>query len=100
MEELGPGTRAVFPRREGLALPRPRADGRQLSVQPGPQDRCARRGGLWEGPLDLRGTESVAAAPVWDRRRVSVACEPHLARQSLALTLRIAESGMRIKIHN
>ena len=50
VEELGAGARHLFPRRgQGLALPRRAADGGQLPVQQGRQDRRAGRGAVRQG---------------------------------------------------
>ena len=67
---------------------------------PFPQNPGPKTGALVEGPvreraLGLCGAQPVAAAAVRHRRRVSVAREPHLARQSSA-SREIADCRLQI----
>ncbi len=73
---LGAGARALFPRREGREVRRPRAARGPLPVQQGAEARRAggRAGG--QGPVDVRRPGPVAAAAGGHRGRVPAACQP------------------------
>ena len=70
---MGPGARAVLPRRARLQVPRSRRARGSVPVQCRRETRCARRCQLRQGPLDLRRPRAVARAAGRRRRRVSAA---------------------------
>src|SRR5919197_3302407 len=88
---MGAGARLVLPRREGLAVPRPRGAPRSVSVQFRTQEGRARRGAVWQGEMDLRRPRPLAPAAGRHRWRVSAARQPDFPRKATAESAERAE---------
>ena len=98
VEGLGAGARTVLPRREGLALPRPRAARGSVSrTTPGAKTGALVEASYGKGRWVYVGLGLWRQLPVGHRRRVSAAREPDLAREKrLTLRLRIRDCRMQI----
>ena len=86
LDRLGPGARALLPRRAGPAVHRPGGTDRSVSRQRGPQARRAGRGAIGQGALGLRRPGVVAPAAGRHRRRLSAAGQPDIAWRHRAVT--------------
>ena len=73
---VGPGARALLPRRQRREVRRCGPTRRPVPLQQGPEARRARGSAGGQGPVDVRGPGPVAAAAGGHRGRLPVAGEP------------------------